>query len=521
MPCFQVKGNPSDKTHSSHGLLRNIDPRRGRFLHTTPMHYFIDFDRTIFDTDRFKRDIAKRPPFKTLLIQIREIVREFFDPNKTISGRRVLSRSFGTYASHGRFSFLPADLEQYLYPDVVPFLEKHGQDCTVVTYGVRAFITAKVATALSGHTLKNIVYTHQKKGSTIRRLCKDVTGPYMFIDDAVFQLVSVQAFCPFVEVREMRRDRGRGDGRWPVLHSLNDISTQAIHEEVSISSLRIAAILNTASGSCDAGSEEMLTTLLREFKVTDHQIWCGGADYMEQAFKEMKQFAPEVLIVLGGDGTIRAGAEACTSERPFLIPLPGGTMNMLPKALYGDSPWEEVLRRILESARIKSVSGASANGKQFFIAAILGAPALWAKAREALREGSMGSALEEGGGALEQMFTMKVTYQFSDTEKGETDAVSVICPLISEVLPDSEQTLEAAAITVESAAEALGLASTAAFGTWRDDRRVSIVKTKRVSVSSDQDVPLILDGEITRAGTRVDIEFLPEAFKALVPHIKK
>ncbi|MBP7741137.1 MAG: NAD(+)/NADH kinase [Candidatus Pacebacteria bacterium] len=485
------------------------------------MHYFIDFDRTIFDTDRFKRDVAKRPPLKTLLSQVGEIVREFFSSTKTISRRRILSRSFGTYASHGRFSFLPADLQQYLYPDVVPFLEKYGENCTVVTYGVRAFITAKVTTALSGYNLKNIVYTRRKKGRTIRRLCKDETGPFMFIDDAVFQLVSVQAFCPFVEVREMRRGGGSGDGRWPVLHSLNDISTQATHEEISVSSLRIAAILNTASGSCDAGSEEVLTALLREYQANEYRIWCGDASYMEEAYKEMKQYAPEVLIVLGGDGTIRAGAEACTSKGPLLVPLPGGTMNMLPKALYGEGSWEEVLRNILESARIKSVSGASANGKQFFIAAVLGAPALWARAREALREGSVGSALEEGGGALEQMFTMKVKYQFSDTEKGETDAVSVICPLISEVLPDSEHTLEAAAISVESATEALGLASTAAFGTWRDDRRVSIVKTKRVSVSCDQDIPLILDGETTHAGTSVDITFLPEAFKALVPHIKK
>ena len=65
---------------------------------------------------------------------------------------------------------------------------------------------------------------------------------------------------------------------------------------------------------------------------------------MERSFAEAAGQKLEVLIVLGGDGTIRTAAEVCAEKGPYLIPLPGGTMNMLSRALYGDVAWEESLK---------------------------------------------------------------------------------------------------------------------------------------------------------------------------------
>ncbi len=286
---------------------------------------------------------------------------------------------------------------------------------------------------------------------------------------------------------------------------------------IDFSTARIAAILNTASGSCDLSSEEKVRALLTEAGITDPKLWCGGADHMEQAFSEAVRMKPDVLIVLGGDGTIRTGAEACDSSGPLLIPLPGGTMNMLPKAFYGDRTWEEALRETLAHPQVKSVSGASANGYQFFIAAIAGGPALWAQAREALREGDLQAAAEKGAVAFQNMFATKVKYGFSEENRGEADAVTVICPLISEEMEETERALEAAVITVENAGEVLGLAASGAFGKWREDKHVMVTKTKAVTLEADEEIPLILDGETMDLGKKVRIEFVPEAFKALVP----
>ena len=108
-------------------------------------------------------------------------------------------------------------------------------------------------------------------------------------------------------------------------------------------------------------------------------------------------------------------------------------------------------------------------------------------------------------------------YLISGGAKGETEAVALICPLISEEMSDSEQALEAAVVDVESAAEVVHLATTAAFGKWRDDRNILLTKTKRVDVQSSKDIPATLDGEGVNLGRSAEIDFVSRALTVLVP----
>lgn len=190
------------------------------------MKYFLDFDRTIYDTDAFKKEIKKRPPVLELLRQGGSAFAEFIAAEKGITRRRTFFRTFGTFASHGRFALEAEVLREFLYPDAVEFLKTHS--CTIVTYGVRAFITAKVATALTDFPDLHVEYTSRHKGRTIRRLTKDETEQCIFIDDKVFQLASVSAWCPKVKCIEIRRDKRKGDGRWPVIHSFEDLDESNI-----------------------------------------------------------------------------------------------------------------------------------------------------------------------------------------------------------------------------------------------------------------------------------------------------
>src|SRR5665213_3566693 len=105
------------------------------------MLYFLDFDRTVFDTPAFKKALAKRPSFWELMIQGKEVLTHLLSPERNISRRRIYAKTFGTYVSHGRFDFSPSELQEFLYPDVPPFLTEHPKECIIVTYGVRAFIT--------------------------------------------------------------------------------------------------------------------------------------------------------------------------------------------------------------------------------------------------------------------------------------------------------------------------------------------------------------------------------------------
>jgi diacylglycerol kinase family enzyme len=257
--------------------------------------------------------------------------------------------------------------------------------------------------------------------------------------------------------------------------------------------------------------------ILTRAGIAEPKTWCGEGDKMEQFFAEAAGQKLDIFIVLGGDGTIRRAAEACTETRPHLIPLPGGTMNMLPRALYGDLSWEDALKNTLAAPSAKMLSGGRVANEQFFVAAIVGAPALWIQARESAREGDISDVIEKGRAALENMFETSVRYFISKEMNGEAEAVLLICPLISQEMPGSEQALEAAVVDVENAAQVIRLATAAAFGKWRDDRKILLTKTKRVAVQSSKEIPATLDGESVNLGMRAEIDFVSRAVTVLVP----
>jgi diacylglycerol kinase family enzyme len=290
-----------------------------------------------------------------------------------------------------------------------------------------------------------------------------------------------------------------------------------VPNDIRLSELKVGAIINTSSGSCDLESEQKMLSVLTAAGVVEPRTWCGEGDKMEQFFTEAVGHKLEVLIVLGGDGTIRTAAEACAEKGSYLIPLPGGTMNMLPRSLYGDVAWEEALKKTLTAPSTKLLSGGRVANKRFFIAAIVGAPALWTQPRESLREGNIADAVKKGSIAFRRMFETKIQYLISGEMRGEAEAVALICPLISEQMSDSEQALEAAVIDVKSATEVIGLVSTAAFGKWRDDRNILLTKTKRVDVQSSEDIPATLDGERVNLGRSAEIDFVSRALTVLVP----
>ena len=284
-----------------------------------------------------------------------------------------------------------------------------------------------------------------------------------------------------------------------------------------MSALKVGAVINTSSGGCDSESEAEILQIFKQAGVTDCRTWCGESDQIERAFAEAATHKPKVLVVLGGDGTIRTAAEACAGTDTHLLPLPGGTLNMLPRALYGEVSWQEALKTTLAAPSMKALSGGRAGKELFFVAAIVGAPGLWMEARESIRERDLGDAVEKSAVALQAMFDTKLQYSISREASGEADLIAVICPLVSPEMSDSGQALEAAAVDVENAAELFSLATAAAFGKWRDDESVTLTRTRHVIVQSSRDIPLFLDGERVNVGKKAEVSFVPNAVNVIVP----
>ena len=284
---------------------------------------------------------------------------------------------------------------------------------------------------------------------------------------------------------------------------------------LSIADKRIVVVLNRASGSWTGTCEREVEQLLHDADLTD-PIVLGAAPADIDATLDRAIAEAEILVVLGGDGTIRSAAAKILGKSTILAPLPGGTMNMLPKALYGERPWKAALTDTLKNPEIHEVSGGMVGEHAFFVAALFGAPTLWADAREAAREGHLLEAAQKSVTAARRSLSEPLEYQFGG-ESGSAEAVAIVCPLISKVLDEHELCLEAAAIDTMTAGDALRLGFHALMDDWRLDPAVTRAKIQSATISGHGALPVILDGERVKMGREVEVRFLPLAFRAVAP----
>ena len=282
---------------------------------------------------------------------------------------------------------------------------------------------------------------------------------------------------------------------------------------------RIEAVVNAASGSVGAGAGEALSAIVAGFGVTAN-VAEVQPDGLAKAVADAVAAKPDLLIVLAGDGTARLAAELCGPDGPLLAPLPGGTMNMLPKALYGERDWKTALIDTLTLGVERPVSGGEVGGKAFYVAAILGAPALWADAREAIRAMQPVKAVKRAQLAFARAFTGSLRFQLDGGPRRQAEALTLMCPLVSKALTD-EQALEAAALDPRDVAEGFRLGMRAALGgrlgDWREDPSVTINLCCSGRAWARGRIPAILDGEPQRLLTIANFAFKPKAFRALAP----
>ncbi len=172
------------------------------------MMYFLDFDRTLFDTDTFKEYLAER------------------DGDASITGEPEVdvAASLNERAQSGEIAFASGELAQFLYADVAEFLRMLGNEAVIITFGNEALQKIKVESALADVVRVTALYTGEKFKA---EFLKDWPGYYgqeaVFADDRIHELELMSVAFPNMKVHEMRRDGKEGDGRWPVVRSLSEL----------------------------------------------------------------------------------------------------------------------------------------------------------------------------------------------------------------------------------------------------------------------------------------------------------
>lgn len=170
--------------------------------------YFLDFDRTVFDTDGFFDSLEHHPLVSQLYVEA--------EGNHMQMQRLLLALP--------NFSFAPGELTPFMYEDAARFLRDRENGVMLITYGHQEFQKAKVESTIFGIPRISTIYTGDvRKGEYI--------GPHMgmygpspiFVDDAPLELEVLAVHAPNAQLYEIRRDGGEGDGRWPVIRSLSEL----------------------------------------------------------------------------------------------------------------------------------------------------------------------------------------------------------------------------------------------------------------------------------------------------------
>lgn len=279
---------------------------------------------------------------------------------------------------------------------------------------------------------------------------------------------------------------------------------------------RIEVLANIASGSVGPDAPQIAERLLAEYGVSG-AVHAPQPGELMDCLRSVIDGAPDAVLVVAGDGTARAAAELAGPDGPLIAPLAGGTMNMLPHALYGERSWQDAMKACLESGEAKTISGGEVGGRLFFVAAILGSPALWATAREAAREGKFNIAIARAHRAFRRAFSGRLRFSLDGRPEIKAEALTLMCPLVSTALDAEDRALEAAALDPTSALDVFRLGFNAARGQWREDPSVNAGRCRTGKVRAHGRIPAILDGEPARFDPEIGIRFRPKAFRALVP----
>lgn len=152
---------------------------------------------------------------------------------------------------------------------------------------------------------------------------------------------------------------------------------------------RLWFITNPHSGSSDAKKAEAIEAACAERGLT----FVGRTDFPDQALPtvaDLDHARTDTIVLFAGDGTINAAACALAAWDGGILILPGGTMNMLAKVLHGDTDPATILEAAHEHERRVALSHVEAGRHRALVGMIVGPAATWYRAREHMREGSLG-----------------------------------------------------------------------------------------------------------------------------------
>lgn len=254
---------------------------------------------------------------------------------------------------------------------------------------------------------------------------------------------------------------------------------------------RVCLVANRASRSTD---EDRIAALQAALLAAGATI-ARRSDFPREAAPEAAALAGiDTLVVMGGDGTLGAAAAAATGWTGQVLAIPGGTMNLLPKALHGDVAPQAIVAAAGQGL-LTHVPVVRAGGHTSYCRIIIGPLTRWARARENARHGRFWRVWQAVRLALARGFLggVKVAGQ-----PGRHPGVLVM---------PTGQGLEVALFSGRGLADAMAVAVNWLLNDWRSAASVTAFTAPELIVGRRRPLRCLFDGELRRLPART--RFVP------------
>ncbi|MDX2235915.1 MAG: diacylglycerol kinase family protein [Hyphomonadaceae bacterium] len=311
--------------------------------------------------------------------------------------------------------------------------------------------------------------------------------------------------------------------------SRNDQSPADLPDASGVGAGAILAIANPVAGSASKLDLAALDARLREtIGVRFGGMTIAAPDAMEATLKAMVASRPAAIVVVGGDGTARSAAKAAMAGGgdTAIVPLPAGTMNILPRLVFGHADLD---RAVTELADMKpaTLPAGFVGGEPFFLSAAFGFAASLARLRETMRPPRKWPEVAAAAGACARASLHSLRggphYRTDGARWRRAHTLVVAVGSVARVTapdaaPADVDTLEVAALHLRSGIDALRVGGVALTSGWRTSRHMRVLSARAVEVRMRSHRPMVvLDGEPVRV-SRVDaVTFKARAVPILAP----
>lgn len=245
---------------------------------------------------------------------------------------------------------------------------------------------------------------------------------------------------------------------------------------------RVWLVANRASHSTDEGRIAALEAALLAAGATI----AGNSDFPTEPAPDAAALAGiDTLVVMGGDGTLGAASAAAKGWDGQFLAIPGGTMNLLPRALHGDATPDAIVAAAA-AGMLTHVPVVRAGDHISYCRIIIGPLTRWARARENARHGRLWRVVQAVRLSLAHGFVGGVHVA---GHPGRHPGVLV--------LPGA-QGLEVALFSGHGLADAMAVAINWLIIDWRNAASVTSFVAPVLLVGRRRTVRCLFDGELRR-----------------------